>query len=108
MPRFKAFARSGIQSEFIFGWNAHDNHDLSSDSSLLCVQTLYQITVADSLFTDLNYHFFRYEKYNELGLKTVIDVDYLPRGEHLLKVDFQNDKDSLVWKQLEFIPFWKE
>ena len=49
------------------------------------------------------------QKYGERGLKTIIDVDYLPRGEHFLKVDVQNiEEDSLFWKELAVVPFWKE
>lgn len=108
-PDLQPLRDVGIQSDIIVGWNAHENHNPSSDSSLICVQDLYQITIDDSLFTDLNYHYFRYEGYGERGLKTIIDVDYLPRGEHLLTVDFQNiDNDSLVWEALETVPFWKE
>lgn len=108
-PDLKPLREIGIQSDIIVGFNDHERHDIPTDSSLLCVQNLYQITVDDSLFTDLNYRFFRYPKYHERGLKTIIDVDYLPRGEHLLKVDFQNIyKDSLIWEALEKVPFWKE
>jgi len=108
-PDLKPLREVGVQSDFIVGFNSHKNHTLSSDSSLLCLENLYQITIADSSFTDLKFRFFRYPAYNERGLKTIIDVDYLPRGEHLLKVDFQNIyNDSLVWETLEKVPFWKE
>ncbi len=108
-PNLKPLREVGIQSDFIIGFNSNVNDDISSDSSLICVQNLYQISVDDSIFTDLNARFFRYPKYGERGLKTIIDVDYLPRGEHLLRVDFQKlTNDSLFWEKLDVVPFWKE
>lgn len=108
-PNLKPQREVGIRSDFIIGFNSAKDDNMSTDSSLICVQSLYQISVDDSLFTNLSARFFRYPKYGERGLKTIIDVDYLPRGEHLLKVDFQNiSNDSLYWEKLEVVPFWKE
>ena len=108
-PNLNPLREVGLQSDFVIGFNSEQSEVTPSDSSLLCVQSLYQITIDDSLFTDVKARFFRYPKYGERGLKTIIDIDYLPRGEHLLRVDFQNiSNDSLFWKELDVVPFWKE
>ncbi|MGB1241508.1 MAG: hypothetical protein ACPG49_03235 [Chitinophagales bacterium] len=80
-----------------------------SDSSLFCLGQLYEIAIDDSIMREVDYAFFKYDKYDEKGLKTIIDIDYLGRGKHYVSIQQQQiEKDSLFWKNMIVIPFWKE
>jgi len=69
--------------------------------------------VNDTLLNNLKYRFHEHPTRKNIGLLTVLDVGYLPRGEHLIKVDVKilqdsNGKDTLFFRESALIPFWKE
>ena len=83
------------------------------DTSMLCLSQLYEVQVDDSLFAKPAFKFYYHTNFKEPGLFTVLDVDYLPRGEHAVKVSKWNKhrvekKDTLMMESFFQIPFWKE
>jgi len=78
-----------------------------------CHAQRFNIYVNDSLLKNLKYRFHEHPTRKNIGLLTVLDVGYLPRGEHSIKVDVKilesrNGKDTLFFNESLRIPFWKE
>ena len=79
------------------------------DSILLCMGAIHHIFVNDSLLNNPKFRFYTHPQRQADGLFTMLDVQYLARGEHLLRVETQRlRQDSLVWEEGAYIPFWKE
>ncbi len=82
------------------------------DSLLQCMGMLYQIAINDSIFQQPEYLFYESQQFSEAGLQTILDVAYLPRGRHQLRVDVQRlggeNRDSLYWRKFAQIPFWRD
>jgi hypothetical protein len=79
------------------------------DTALTCVSQLYKVYVNDSLFKSPNYHYYQQPSNGEKGILTIIDVDYLERGQHSITIEHQRlRKDSLYWRNWAKFPFWKE
>jgi len=86
---------------------------LDGVTTLTCLSSLYQIFINDSLRTDATYRFYTHAQRKEVGLLTILDVAYLPRGAHQLEVKSKirlpwNQSDSLFFNNKSIIPFWKE
>ena len=113
-PAFKPFNKEGIGSGVHFKLNNKSSQRTEApDSALVCFSNLYKIWVDDSLFAQPSLHFYRHPNNHEYGLTTIMDVSYLPHGEHLVKVEKKSrktgeDRDSLVISPFFQIPFWKE
>jgi len=79
------------------------------DSILLCMSAIHHVLVDDSLFVAPAFRFYTHPQRQDNGLIAMLDVQYLARGEHLLRVETQRLKrGSLVWEERAHIPFWKE
>jgi len=103
-------AKTGI---FFFGNNDPLRNNMNADLALDCHSQRFKIYVNDSLLNNLKYRFHEHPTRKNIGLLTVLDVGYLPRGEHLIKVDVKilqdsNGKDTLFFRESALIPFWKE
>ncbi|MCO6489802.1 MAG: hypothetical protein J5I98_15405 [Phaeodactylibacter sp.] len=82
---------------------------INADSILLCMGAIHQVFVNDSLIAGPKFRFYAHPQRQDNGLFTVLDVQYLPRGEHRLRVDSRRIRqDSLVWVEVAHVPFWKE
>ncbi len=85
-----------------------------TDSTFQCLTHSYQVTVNDSLFDEVNYRLYTHPNQDEKGIKAILDLAYLDRGEHLLTIKRRayktrkNASDSLYWRNYTTIPFWKE
>ncbi len=85
------------------------NRRADTDSLLRCMSALHRIYVDDSLHQRPVFHFYTHPQRQDDGLLTILDVDYLARGEHLLRLEtVEAVGDSLVWRASARIPFWKE
>ena len=78
-----------------------------------CLTKLYRVQINDSVYQDLSYYLFTHPNRGERGLKSIIDIAHLNRGEHHINIQRQRYKtignvDSLYWQKGAFIPFWKE
>lgn len=79
------------------------------DSILLCMSGIQRVFVNDSLLADPGFRFYTHSQRRDNGLLAVLDVGYLTRGEHLLRVETRRlREDSLRWEESAYIPFWKE
>ena len=86
-----------------------DRSGINADSILLCMGAIHQLFVNDSLIADPKFRFFAHPRREDNGLSATMDVQYLPRGEHRLRVESRRiRKDSLVWVEVAHVPFWKE
>lgn len=102
---------TGIRLEGVIQINGGNGQDrtVNKDSLLLCMSQIHQIYIDDSLHTDLNYRFYRHPELEKPGLFTMLDVAYLPRGEHVLRIETcQSCRDTTSAKRQTDIPFWKE
>lgn len=105
--------RSNVQINFGNDKDAVEKRALTNDSTYQCLKEIYQLKVNDSIFNDQPLYLYIHPNQEELGLKGILDVDYLPRGEHhftVMRQQFGEDelKDSLVWEEDPAIFFWKE
>ena len=103
-------AKTGV---FFFGNNDPLRNNMNADLALDCHAQRFRIYVNDSLLNNLKYRFHEHPIRKNIGLLTVLDVGYLPRGEHAIKVDVKtlnnsNGKDSVFFRESVVIPFWKE
>jgi len=103
-------AKTGL---FFFGNNDPLRNNMNADLALDCHAQRFKIYVNDTLLNNLKYRFYEHPTHKNIGLLTVLDVGYLPRGEHIIKVDvkfLQNSKgkDTLFFRESALIPFWKE
>ncbi len=107
-------ATTGVSLDFILNMKDDLRANLDADSVLTCMSSLHQVYVNDSLRTDISYRFHNHPIRKDIGLFSIFDVDYLPRGEHKISIKSKyafsrgSMKDSLTFRQTDVIPFWKE
>lgn len=81
--------------------------------SLDCLSSLYELRINDSLYQKPSYRFYKHPNKDERGLLTLLDVAYLPRGEHEIIIrkldrDTTEGSEALIMKDFVRFPFWKE
>ena len=86
---------------------------MNASKALACSAERFKISVNDSLMNQLEYRFYDHPVRKRIGLVTMLDVAYLPRGEHDINIEVQlflssTGRDSLQFIQTDVIPFWKE
>ncbi|MEH6513686.1 MAG: hypothetical protein V7734_11370 [Maribacter arcticus] len=97
----------------LFGIDDPLRNSMNADLALDCHTQRFKIYVNDTLLNHLKYRFYEHPTRKNIGLLTVLDVGYLPRGEHIIKVYVKllqdsNGKDTLLFRESALIPFWKE
>ncbi len=102
-------AKRGI---YFLGNNDPGRFLMDSERALECHSKRFKIYADDSLHSDLTYKFYDHPLRENVGLLTILDVDYLERGEHEVAVVvlLYDDivRDSLYFRETIRIPFWKE
>lgn len=80
------------------------------DKLLECLSSLYLVNINDSLYSDIEYYFYRHPNQEELGLRTMIPTHDLPRGKNVIHLQRKAiDKDKkFSEKTITKIPFWLE
>lgn len=106
-------ATTGVSFDLFINSRDDFRANLNADSTLTCLSALHQVYINDSLRSDATFRFYEHPKRQDLGLLTILDIDYLPRGEYQISIKSKykytaNNKDSLVYRQTDVIPFWKE
>lgn len=77
----------------------------STDSlKLECLSKFYQISVDDSLYSDLRWRFHLNPRNKHRGIVTYLDISHLKKGIHEVKIDLQN----WFYENYQEIPFYKE
>jgi len=103
---------SGLRSTIRFGGQKEDKYHTPIDSLLNCVSQIYKVYINDSLYQNIDYYFYKDNHYNQEGIKTIIDLQHLKRGRHLLKVEHLNldiSKDSTIsFEPYVQSPIWLE
>ena len=116
-PGFEPMKRTRLKTGIVIVNNddlSDEQIEAKADSSFNCLTQAYQIIINDSTYQNLSFYLYEHSNNNVRGLKSVIDIQQLPRGEHHLKVQRRRYKrrkempDSLYWRDWAFIPFWKE
>ncbi|NUQ25081.1 MAG: hypothetical protein HUU34_14130 [Saprospiraceae bacterium] len=105
----------GIHSDIVIDINSDSKaaqRDFSAES-LACFSSLYKISIGDSIFRQPHLRFYKHPNAGEMGLHTILDVQYLPRGEHQIIItklgrDTVKGSDALIFRDFTSIPFWKE
>ncbi|MEH6772070.1 hypothetical protein [Maribacter arcticus] len=97
----------------LFGIDDPLRNSMNADLALDCHTQRFKIYVNDTLLNHLKYRFHEHPTRKNIGLLTVLDLGYLPRGEHIIKVYVKllqdsNGKDTLLFRESALIPFWKE
>jgi len=107
--------KTGLRSDFVVGFNSglQEPDEDFPEKSLQCFSSIYEISIADSVFTAPICRFYYHPNMQEKGIITTLDVQHLPRGEHQiqirkLKKHLNEGKDSLRWDEFTAFPFWKE
>jgi hypothetical protein len=98
---------------FFFRENNMERNTKDAETALDCHKQRFKVFVNDSLLNNLSYKFFNHRERKNEGLITVLDVNFLPRGEHALIIhvllrEDHSGKDTLVMRPSKTIPFWKE
>ena len=97
---------------YFFGFNDPGRFQMDAEKAIDCHAQRFRIYINDSLQPNLKFRFYDHPMRQNVGLLTVIDVDYLPRGEHEVNVavllEVADQKDSLAFLETIRIPFWKE
>ena len=80
------------------------------DKLLDCLSNLYTVYINDSLYTELDYHFYTYGHGKEKGVRTMINTSELPEGKNTILVNRKKlDKDkNFEVVEIAKLPFWLE
>jgi hypothetical protein len=113
-PEVEPPVAAGISSGFVIGdFGEYKSEIKFPEESLRCLSSLFILQINDSLFQNLQYRFFEHSNEGEKGLITMLDVSYLPRGQHevIIKIlgrDTVQDSGILIIRDVISFPFWKE
>ncbi|MCP4458577.1 MAG: ABC transporter permease [Cytophagales bacterium] len=83
-----------------------DYSDENFEKLLDCQSSIYQISINDSVYQDLNYHFYVHPAKEQKGLLTTIPTDAFLEGENLLKVKKIQDDSTKSVTDFASVPFW--
>lgn len=107
-PDFEPFRKEGYGSSAV-KINLEDFRDNAADTALLCFSMLHDVYIDDSLYQDIDYHFYTHPSHKEKGVISHLDVAHLERGKHDLRIDLKEkveETDSIKTKHLVGFPFW--
>jgi len=120
-PDYEPIKETGISHDLEINFTGSDKvkyteeeYENDAKQSLLCLQKLWRIYLADTLVKNVDFLLFENEKAS--GLKVILDIKDAKRGRHDLVLSRQkgnfnhetDSMDSLYWKKIEYIPFWVE
>ena len=76
-----------------------------------CLGSIYEITINDSLYQDLNYYFFQHPAKDQRGLLTTISTEGFLEGENVLRlrkirIISEGDSTRNGFQKMARIPFW--
>ncbi len=111
-PSKKSNLISGIQiSKNGFQITDPSVPEADPEKLLNCLQQHYKIYLNDSLFNQTDFYFFKQNgEIEEKGLRTILDIEHLPRGKNLLKITHMvlDTAEISIEEPYAIIPFWKE
>ena len=82
--------------------------DENIEKMLECRKSIFKVFVNDSLYTNLNYYFYKHPGKNQRGLQTVIPATAFISGENVLSVQKLKfvTMDSTAFEEYARVPFW--
>ena len=109
-------AETGISfGGFFLNSDDDPRSQMNADSALLCNAQIHHIYINDSLLSEVKYRFYDHPTREKIGLLTILDIQYLQRGEHILRVqakiprwNVKVGQDSFNIRNIAHIPFWKK
>lgn len=103
--RFKSKFKDGNLN---IGNQRFDDEDI--DQLLSCLSAIYQLSVNDSVYKDLQYRFYTHPSKMQKGIITTIPTTDFLKGENLLKVEkvYLDSAKNPVYEWYVTIPFWYE
>lgn len=117
-PDFEIYERNSIRIEavegFIAGAKGHRQINLTeidpkSDSALVCLSSLYELKIDSIDYENQQFYFFKHPQLKAFGLLTYINIDSLPKGDHVLIVDkksnFRDEKFETKTIQIPFVKY---
>lgn len=77
------------------------------ETLLQCQSEMYEISVNDSIYDNLSYHFYAHPAKDQKGLLTTISVDAFLNGENILSVQkVRIDSSKITKTDFVRVPFW--
>lgn len=112
-PGLTPAKNTGVKIQGIVTFNSINNRNSDADSLLQCMSSMHRLYVNDSLFPDPTYHFYDHPTRDNVGLISILDVNYLERGKHQFRMETYlpsrvDRRDTMLYVESAFIPFWKE
>ncbi len=112
-PGLGAAQATGVRIYGVIKLNSIYERDVKSDSLLLCFSQQHRIYINDSLMAEPDFYFYDHQSREDQGIQTLLDVAYLPRGRHLLRVEsyrairrINGRTTDPEWQEALQIPFW--
>ena len=102
-PRLKLVTRD--MSVFIQDQN-YDEEDL--EKLLKCMSALYEITINDSIYSEIHYYFFEHPSKDQKGIQAMISTRDFNAGENKLQITKRSVNEDGSASKLDFaeVPFW--
>jgi len=98
--------------KFNKGIRINDPYDKEEEVEKLlnCLSSLYEVSINDSTYTNIDYYFYRHPNDGELGIKTMIDARNLPKGKNTITIKrhFLTEDKEIDLQNYVTIPFWLE
>ncbi|MCF8247668.1 MAG: hypothetical protein K9J37_21540 [Saprospiraceae bacterium] len=114
-PEIKPSKTSGFGSDIVISVNGKElaKNEHFPAQSLDCFASIYEVSINDSILQQPKFRFLEHPNLGEMGLLCILDVQYLPRGEHEILVrklgqDTTKNSEALLLKDFIRVPFWKE
>lgn len=83
-----------------------DYSDENPEMLLECQKSIYEISVNDSVYSSLKFHFYVHPAKRQKGLLATIPTDSFNLGENLLSVRKVTNDSALTFNKFVQIPFW--
>ncbi len=101
---FKGFKlRGAFSAGQIRNWNSN------AEDLLDCMDQLWQVSIDDSIYQDVNFRFYEHPKRDQYGLLSIIPIHHLDHNEHFIKIDkYRVDSDTMRWYEGRHLWFYKE
>ena len=108
--------KDGVNPAFFFdvtsdGIYVHSQNFEEEDVEQLlgCLSSIFEVSVNDSLYQELDYYFFRHPEKSQAGLFTMIPTKEFLEGQNILKITkltYNDSTETMVGEDYAHIPFW--
>jgi hypothetical protein len=85
-------------------YRVFDSSESTDSLKLVCMTEFYNVSVDDSLYTDINWLFHYNNQTKHRGIVSYLDISHLPKGMHSVDIELKNWSN----KNYDVIQFYKE